>query len=141
MLTLRILKKKSKQAREIMIAHYRYAPKDFFLAERGDNYHGLRIRCSCPQRSDMPRGCDCQWHPLPGTPMTGEMSGYYEPEWDERTAFEDLQKKVMWEQRPPSMTDREWSRTLAITGVTSITAADVEAWFREDEEVDCEAIG
>lgn len=141
MITLRILKKKSKQAREILIAHYRFQSKDFFLAERRDNYHGQRIRCGCPQKGDLGRGCDCQWHPLKGTPMTGETSGYYEPEWDERTAFEDLQKKIMWEARPATISDREWSRILSITGVKPITAEKVEDWFREDDDLACEAAG
>lgn len=61
------------------------------------------------------------------------ISGYYEPEWDERTAFEDLQKQVMWESQPASMTPGDWDRTRRITGVKPITAEEVEEWFHEDE--------
>lgn len=133
MMTLRTLKKKSQQAREILNAHYGYKPERFFLATRCENYHGFRIHCACPQKPGMDRGCDCQWHPLPGTPMTGEVSGYYEPEWDERTALEDLQKHVMWDKRPDSMNAADWQGTLAITGVTPITEADIAAMLADDE--------
>ncbi len=136
MMSLRTLKKRSEQAREILITHYRYTTDRFFSAKRNDNYHGLRISCDCPQRPGMDRGCDCQWHPLPGTPMTGEVSGYYEPEWDERTALEDLQRHVMWDMRPDGMSDADWQRTLAIAGVTPITAADIEAMLADDEAAD-----
>jgi hypothetical protein len=36
-------------------------------------------------------------HPLKGTVMTGGMSGYYQPEWDEETAWETLQDIVITE--------------------------------------------
>ncbi|CAN0620564.1 protein of unknown function [Burkholderia multivorans] len=32
--------------------------------------------------------------PLKGTVMVGEMSGYYEPEWDEKTAWEALLEAI-----------------------------------------------
>lgn len=142
MTTLRTLKKKSKQAREILIAHYGFGHSHFFLAERVDNYHGFRVRCdhrAKPGRRMMLDGilrCDCQSHPLRGTPMTGEVSGYYEPEWDERTALEELQRLVEWGDRPGSMSEREWRRTLAVSGVTPITDADVQAMLRDDEADD-----
>ena len=34
-------------------------------------------------------------HPRKGTPMVGAMLGYYEPEWEEETAFEALQD-IVW---------------------------------------------
>ncbi|AWN51593.1 hypothetical protein [Methylobacterium sp. 17Sr1-1] len=136
MLTLRTLKKKSKQALPILLKHYGLDPADVFLAERGENYHGLVVRCTHgagdPCRvEDRPR-CGCTSHPLKGTPMTGEVSGYYEPEWGERTTLETLVQRVMWDDRPATMTDREWRRTLAIAGVTPVTEAEIDAWARED---------
>lgn len=133
MITRRALKKKSKAARAILIAHYRYTAKSFFLSERGDNYHGLRIRCDHIRKPGR-FSCDCQSHPLKCTPMIGEMKGYYEPEWDEHTALEELRQKVEWEARPGSMSEHDWRRTLAVAGVKPITQADVDAWFRDDEE-------
>jgi hypothetical protein len=35
-------------------------------------------------------------HPLPGTIMVGAVSGYYEPEWDEETAWDALCQQVYW---------------------------------------------
>ncbi|ACL58502.1 hypothetical protein [Methylobacterium nodulans] len=132
-MTLRILKKKSKQAAEILTKHYADQISDIFLAERCENYHGLVIRCGCPKRDDDLRRCDHQWHPLPGTPMTGEVSGYYEPEWNERTAWETLWQLVHWGERPATMTDREWWRTKAITGTEPVDVdALVAEWERED---------
>lgn len=133
MMTIRVLKKKSKQAAPLL-AHYRASP--VFLASRGDAYHGLIIRC--PHKPDRQRfkthGCDCAWHPLKGTPMTGEISGYYEPEWSERTALEDLQTRITWEGRPQTMSDNEWSHALRIAGVHPITEKEVEALFGADAE-------
>lgn len=37
------------------------------------------------------------YHPLRGTVMVGETTGYYEPEWDESTAWEALADTVFWE--------------------------------------------
>lgn len=94
-MTLRTLKKKSKQALPIMLKHYpRELTGEVFTAERGANYHGRVIRCThgtgdpCLVKG-RPR-CECTYHPLKGTPMVGAMSGYYEPEWDERPVLEDL---------------------------------------------------
>ncbi|WP_250501940.1 hypothetical protein [Caballeronia sp. AZ7_KS35] len=47
-------------------------------------------------------------HPLKGTPMVGEMSGYYEPEWDEQTAWEALERIVLehftdWDENGPTL--------------------------------------
>ena len=55
-----------------------YLPKlgdsrEQFRAKTGENYHGL-AGLNSP-------------HPLAGTLMVGEVSGYYEPEWDEETAW------------------------------------------------------
>jgi len=132
MMTLRILKKKSKQALPILEGHYPdQLYGDVFLAERGENSHGLLIRCDHPRRRT--RGgclrCTC---PLPGTPMIGGMSGYEEPEWDEETAFERLQQAVLWNDRPATMTDREWRRTLAISGVRPVDITqEIEGWDTE----------
>ncbi|WP_420104104.1 hypothetical protein [Bosea sp. (in: a-proteobacteria)] len=130
MITLRTLKKKSKQAQAILIEHYGYKPERFFLAERGDNYHGLNIRCDHLRKPGRFR-CDCQSHPLPHTPMTGEVSGYEEPEWDERTALEELRKKVDWEPRPASLSDKAWRRVLTISGTKPVTQADLDMWFAD----------
>lgn len=135
MMTRRILKKKSKQAREILIAHFRYTPDQFFLAERDDSYHGMRIRCG-HLRKPARFSCECQSHPLAGTPMLGGMSGGEEPEWSERTALTDLQGLVEWGDRSAGMSDREWRRALAITRATPITDADIEAMLADDEALD-----
>ena len=37
------------------------------------------------------------------------MSGYYEPEWSERTAYEELRERVLWDDRPRNATDAEWA--------------------------------
>ena len=137
MITLRALKKKSKQAREILIAHYGYKPKKFFLAERGDSSHGLRVRCDHLKKPSR-FTCECQSNPRKGTPMTGEMSGYYEPEWDERTALEELQQKIAWWPRPDRMSDKEWRRALAVSGVKPISQAEIDAWAHET--LGCEVV-
>lgn len=136
MITLRTLKEKSKQALPILLKHYGLDPASVFLAEAGENYHGLVIRCEHgegdPSRVPGRPRCDCTSHPLAGTPMTGEVSGYYEPEWDERTTIEALMQRVMWNDRPATMTDAEWAAALTITGVTPVTEAEIDAWARED---------
>ncbi|MBN3853802.1 hypothetical protein G3N59_10460 [Paraburkholderia sp. Ac-20340] len=45
--------------------------------------------------------------PLKGTVIVGEMSGYYEPEWDEETAWESLERIVLdhftdWDESGPT---------------------------------------
>lgn len=134
MMTRRILKKKSKQARDILIAHYRYKPEDFFLAERGDSYHGMNIRCG-HRRKPGRFTCECQTHPLPGTPMLGGMSGGEEPEWSERTAFFDLQGVITWSDRPLHMSDKDWHRALAVSRAAPISDDDIAAMLADDEAV------
>lgn len=118
---LRTLKKWSKVAAPILEKHY---GEKVFLAVRGENYHGLIISCKCPRRPHQIQHykCECQWHPLKNTPMVGRMSGYYEPEWDERTAFSELREYVLWGERPKAVTDAEWA---IIMKAARVTAADV----------------
>lgn len=111
-MNLRTLKKLSKRAAP-------YLPKigdtrAQFLAEKGENYHGLiirdmtRLERCCSVHTDVinkqthvatisPKcrvgtrypyvKLSLPCHPLKGTPMVGGVSGYYEPEWDEETAW------------------------------------------------------
>jgi len=88
---------------------------EVFLSE-GDSPHGLRIRCDCADRSD--DWCLRCSSVLPGTPMIGAMSGYYEPEWDERTTYDILQDVVWWSERPVEISDSEWAEALAVVGMT-----------------------
>lgn len=44
MMNLRTLKKRSQEAASILEKHY---GDKTFLAERGENYHGLKVRCHC----------------------------------------------------------------------------------------------
>ncbi|MGX9983917.1 hypothetical protein [Methylobacterium fujisawaense] len=144
-MTLRTLKKRSKQALPILQKHYPQVLESLgpvFLAERGENYHGYVIRCThgAGDVTDrMRRYCSCSYHPLPGTPMTGEVSGYYEPEWDERPVYQTLVEAVRWHDRPATMTDREWRRTLAITRTSPITEAEMAAEWGAEDESDREA--
>ena len=88
-----------------------------FRAETGDNYHGLVIRARKHfERSRSPHA-DLVWpgeikrpakdgngyvymhppsHPLKGTVMVGAVSGYYEPEWYEETAWGALSQQVYY---------------------------------------------
>lgn len=134
MITLRTLKKKSKQAVEILQRHYpRDIEGELFLSKRHENYHEYIIRCTHgagdPAYGKRPH-CDCTYHPLKGTPMFGGVSGYYEPEWEEKTALSVLQSAVEWNDRPETMTDREWKRTLRISGVKPVTEEDLAEWMR-----------
>lgn len=131
-MNLRILKKRSKQALPILLAHYaHHLPEQMFVAERGENYHGLVIRCKHPKTKRF--GCGCDYHPLKGTPMGGQMQGYYEPEWDEKTALEMLQDFVSEAGRPETMTDDDWDRALRVSRVKP-TDDDREY------EIECERI-
>ena len=138
MMTLRILKKLSKAALPLLehFPDWRLEKKNLFLAAKEDNYHGLVIRCPHGNQVEgNPMRCTCAWNPLKGTPMTGEMSGYYEPEWSERTTLEVLMGYVLWGGRPASMSDAEWDRTLRITGVTPITDEDIKAMLADEPEL------
>lgn len=120
-MNLRILKKLSKRAAPYLplLGDNRQQ----FPAEKGENYHGLIVRdwnrvervSSCHPESDFdertaaviaPRGragsthpyVHLWWpyHPLKGTVMVGEMSGYETPEWSEETAWGALTEIVFW---------------------------------------------
>ena len=108
MKNLRILKKLSKRAAPLlpMLGDTRQQ----FPAVTDDNYVGVPISDrKCWDRSPCHRtyvGQDDDvifttrrgrsmvmrnpWHPRKGTIMVGEMSGYYEPEWSEESAYEAL---------------------------------------------------
>ena len=112
-MNLRILKKLSKRAAQLLplLGDNRKQ----FRAEKADSYTGLLIRDrACWERGRSVHGDTIRqlerkkpaadgsgwvWmappcHPLKGTVMVGAVSGYYEPEWDEQTAWEALQQIV-----------------------------------------------
>lgn len=127
-MNLRTLKKLSKLAAPILLQHFGRSPKTMFLARRHDNFHGLVIRCSHKQGRF---GCGCDTYPLKGTPMIGGMQGHEEPEWEERTAWDELNEAVYWDGRPETMTDAEWSRCQRIARTTPVTDEDMDAWVRD----------
>ena len=57
--------------------------------------------------------------------MTGEVSGYYEPERIEQTALEELQDKVIWCGQPDTFNGAEWQRVFRISRVTPFTDDDL----------------
>lgn len=111
---LRILKKLSKKAAPLLaqIGHHR---EHTFPAERGENYtkfiiperkHWERSPCHPSfegfgrdrlfrTRKGKPMVMRSPSHVRKGTIMVGGMSGYYEPEWDEETAWEMLVGSVL----------------------------------------------
>lgn len=116
-MNLRTLKKLSKRAAPFLpLLGDR---REQFAAVKGDNYHGL---CGFPLKNWQRSPCHpsyepAPWdaerfklitragrhiilsepsHPLEGTIMVGGMSGYYEPEWDEETAWGALTDIVRW---------------------------------------------
>ena len=118
-MNLRILKKLSKRAAPYLTKIG--DTREQFQAVKGDNYHGLIIwdlskldRCSsvhtevvnsqshvatiapkCRKNSKHPYvKLSTPSHPLKGTIMVGGMCGYYEPEWDEETAWTALESWV-----------------------------------------------
>ncbi|MBB3940729.1 hypothetical protein GGR39_002386 [Novosphingobium fluoreni] len=137
-MNLRILKKLSKRAAPYLPLFG--DTREQFRSGRGDNYHGLIIRDrTCFERSP----CHSSYaqgaylwggevricvqaraghrymispppHPLKGTIMVGGMSGYYEPEWDEETAFGALRQQVCYH-----FTD--WEACASIDDVPGIT--------------------
>jgi len=130
MITLRSLKKKSKQAM-VYINKYKLDERKQFLAIRGDNYHGLNIRCThLPNRRTAIK-CDCQYHPLKGTPMLGATQGYYEPEWYETTAFSALCEIVSWNEKPKDVTEYDWLHMQRITGCKPMTIKEIEDMYKE----------
>lgn len=124
---LRTLKKKSKIS-AALLRHYELGSAKQFIAVRHDSYHGLNISCNHPVKgvvgSSIWCGSYCQWYPLKGTPMVGRTVGYYEPEWTEHTAYEELCEHVLWDDRPATMTDDEWQRALNVTGYTEQSISD-----------------
>jgi hypothetical protein len=131
-MNLRTLKKLSKQAVPVLVAHYGRRPADFFLAEKGGNYHGLKIRCHHKPERIGTFGCDCRYHPLKGTPMLGEVSGHEEPEWSERTAWDELHESVRWTGRPATMTDVEWVQCQRIARAQPITSEELDGWWGDE---------
>lgn len=114
-MNLRILKKLSKRAAPLL--EQLGDERKQFRAEPGENYHVTVIRA----RKHFERGrsphADLIWpdeikhpakdgngyvymhpptHPLKGTVMVGAVSGYYEPEWDEETAWDALRQQVYY---------------------------------------------
>lgn len=133
-MNLRILKKLSKRAAP-------YLPllgddRQQFRAEADDNYHGLVIKARkhwerCPSchtdtfsEGEIVLAPRCRAgtrypyvkvsmpsHPWPGTIMVGAVSGYYEPEWSEETAWGALDAMVRdhfcdWDETGPTPTRR-----------------------------------
>lgn len=114
-MNLRILKKLSKRAAAIIVALG--DNREQFRAELNENYlktarverkHFERMRSphatvrdggiKRPAR-DGHGGYISMWppdHPRKGTIMVGAVSGYYEPEWDEETAWDALRNLVWW---------------------------------------------
>lgn len=133
-MTLRTLKKRSKKAVPWLVKFFGYKPADFFPAaqtRQGENYHGLKIRCAHrPVREawlpDATYQCcrNCSSTPLKGTPMFGCMSGYETPEWDERTAYEELSNILMWSDRPAGATEDEHRAMLRLTGLKPFDEAE-----------------
>lgn len=82
--TLRILKKLSKRAAPLLKALG--DDREQFAAERWENYIGCVIK---DHHDDHPQ-------PLKGTIMVGGVTGYYEPEWSEQSAWEALSDIVFW---------------------------------------------
>lgn len=116
-MNLRILKKLSKRAAP-MLAMIGDA-REQFRAETGENYHGLVgfplknwERSPCHPTYEPAPWDDRRFkvisragrhiviaepaHPLKGTIMVGAVSGYYEPEWAEETAWGALAERVRW---------------------------------------------
>jgi hypothetical protein len=112
-MNLRILKKLSKRAARLL--PLLGDGREQFRADRWDNYTGLLIRCrkhyermrsrhatriregEIKRPAADGKGFVAMWpphHPRKGTVMVGAVSGYYEPEWDEETAWEALLNRV-----------------------------------------------
>ena len=113
-MNLRILKKLSKRAAPLL--PLLGDKREQFAAEKSENYSGTtghdrkhweRHHALYPLylHGDItykPRHGE-KWivlrepsHPLKGTVMVGEISGYYEPEWSEETAWDSLRDIVYW---------------------------------------------
>ena len=126
-MNLRILKKLSARAAPYLATLG--DRRQQFLSDKHDNYHGLLIRDrTCWDRSrchatykghgdeivfDTRAGFRVVMrppsHPLKGTAMVGDMSGYYEPEWEEESAWGALSTLVRyhfcdWDENGPTPT-------------------------------------
>ncbi|WP_439398756.1 hypothetical protein ACRQ5Q_15275 [Bradyrhizobium sp. PMVTL-01] len=128
-MNLRILKKLS--ARAAPLLPLLGDQREQFLADKADNCTGLLIlarkhfeRMRSPHSEPSGReesikvpardgrGYIAMWpphSPRKGTVMVGGMSGYYEPEWDEETAWEALRTLVIhhfmdWDESGPTPT-------------------------------------
>ncbi|MBP2302543.1 hypothetical protein [Azospirillum picis] len=153
-MNLRILKKLSKRAAPLL-AHFDIGPDDLFLAEKSESYTGLLIldrTCWDRGRSvhdDCIRQCERKkpaadgngWvymtppsHPLKGTPMVGRMSGYEEPEWEERTALEELAECIRWSDKPATMTEAEWALAQRITRTKPVTQDEIDEMLNDMDE-------
>lgn len=97
--------------------HPTYATRNDYQSPRGAEIV-IRTRVGRPVRLAPPS------HPRKGTVMVGAMSGYYEPEWDEETAFEALSQIVF-----AHFTD--WSAETPLPTRQIRTARDVFAAARE----------
>ena len=119
-MNLRILKKLSKRA--VPYLPLIGDRREQFAACRGEGHTGLVCRDrTCWQRGASshgdicrPGGVEVKWRarrparalpwcyavapsaPLKGTAMVGGLSGYYEPEWEEETAYEALLSWLLW---------------------------------------------
>jgi hypothetical protein len=145
-MNLRTLKKLSKRAAPLLpiLGDHRQQ----FRAERGDNY----LKCQITDRKHWERGrsvhADCisdreiktpardgnGWvyihpphHPRKGTVMVGAMSGYYEPEWDEETAWDALKDLVYVHFTDWGEDDALLTRQLDTVGDFFAAAADMIA--------------
>lgn len=159
-MNLRILKKLSKKAVPLL-AHFNHFGK-VFPAERGENYfsgHLITARKHWDRgrsvHGDIISQGEVKWPardgkgwiymrppacPLKGTPMVGAVSGYEEPEWDERTAWEELRECVAWHGKPATMTDEEWSAAQRLTRTSPVTDEELDA-MAKDYESDADACG
>jgi hypothetical protein len=119
MMSLRILKKLSKAAAPILVKHYAGQYGEAFLSDRHDNHTGLKTRCKCKGKKRKREFHYCLYkYPLAGTPMVGATEGYYEPEWEEKTAYEWLHEAVRWQNRPTNASDEEWADIMRVARVT-----------------------
>jgi len=151
---LRILKKLSKRAAPYLAQLG--DKRQQFRSEPQDNYHGLVIRArkhwdrsiavhadvigasegayviapKCRQGTRYPFiNVTPPCHPWPGTIMVGQVSGYYEPEWDEESAWGALRQLVAahftdWDAWANEDASRPWSTRRLRTPAEIFRAAD-----------------
>lgn len=167
-MNLRILKKLSKKALPLLETlwaekRYRLARPSVFPAVRGEcltnigridlKHHEHRVTyntCTWPGQRVYPsplpgkhRVLDSQYLcPLKGTPMTGGMVGYEEPEWEEETAWELLRNILFVEFRnwdelgpnPPPRTVPRLSRDLSTPRQVFTAANDLIARLNQEAD-------